>query len=265
VRIHRWLLSAVLLATILGVVVCARRTTADAAPTAVSPSAPGQANSGAVPTREEIIREFTKASTGNVADAVDEATGQRGFMFHDMKPIFKAKIIGQASTAVLRRVLKSDSRDYPNRQLEVLDETPPGGIVVYVAEDGLETAFIGNLMATTGKIRGIAGVVIDGGARDIDEIETIGLPVFSRSVTPSTSVGRYVSVSKNVPVMCGGVMVKPGDWIMGDVTGVVSVPQEKIGDVVKLLRQYDEKETKMLEIIKQEKSMLKALAKYNRY
>jgi 4-hydroxy-4-methyl-2-oxoglutarate aldolase len=256
VSYHRLLLGAVLSVAILGVVVCARRNT--------EPAPAGQASSGA-PTREEIIREFTKASTGNVADAVDEATGQRGFMFRDMKPIYKAKIIGQASTALLRRVLKNDTRDYPNRQLEVLDETPAGGIVVYVAEDGLETAFIGNLMATTGKVRGLAGVVIDGGARDIDEIQEIGLPVFSRSVTPSTSVGRYVSVSKNVPVMCAGVMVKPGDWIIGDVTGVVVAPQEKIGDIVKLLRQYDEKETKMVEIIKSEKSMLKAMAKYNRY
>jgi 4-hydroxy-4-methyl-2-oxoglutarate aldolase len=265
VRSYQRLLIAVVSAAILGVVVCARRNTEPAA--AATPAAPapaGQAASG-TPTREDIIREFTKASTGNLADAVDEATGQRGFMFRDMKPIYKAKIIGQASTAVLRRVLKGDSRDYPNRQLEVLDETPAGGIVVYVAEDGLETAFIGNLMATTGKVRGLAGVVIDGGARDIDEIQEIGLPVFSRSVTPSTSVGRYVSVAKNVPVMCAGVTVKPGDWIMGDVTGVVAVPQEKIGEVVKLLRQYDEKETKMLETIKQEKSMLKALAKYNRY
>ena len=182
-----------------------------------------------------------------------------------MKPIFKAKIIGQASTARLRRVLKNDAREYPNRQLEILDETPAGGILVYVGEDGLDTAFIGNLMATTAKVRGLAGVVIDGGARDIDEIQEIGLPVFSRSVTPSTSVGRYISLDKNVPVLCAGVMVKPGDWIVGDVTGVVAVPQEKVSDVVKLLRQYDEKETKMVEIIKQEKSMLKAMAKYNRY
>jgi regulator of RNase E activity RraA len=257
----------VLSAAILGVVVCARRNPEPAqAATAQAATPPaGQASAAGAPTRDEIIREFTKASSGNVADAVDEATGQRGFMFRDMKPIYKAKIIGQASTAVLRRVLKNDSRDYPNRQLEVLDETPAGGIVVYVAEDGLETAFIGNLMATTGKVRGLAGVVIDGGARDVDEIQEIGLPVFSRSVTPSTSVGRYVSVSKNVPVMCAGVMVKPGDWIIGDATGVVVAPQEKIGAIVKLLRQYDEKETKMVEIIKSEKSMLKAMAKYNRY
>ena len=233
-RHSRLLLSAVLIVTIVGGVVLARRAgpVPDQAPAKAAPS------SLAAPSRDEILAEFKKASTGNVADAVDEATGQRGFMTHDMKPIFKTKIIGQASTAVLRRVLKNDTREYPNVQLQILDETPPGGVLVYVIEDGIETAGIGNLMATTAKVRGLAGAVIDGGARDIDEIEQLGFPVFSRSVTPSTSVGRYVSVAKNQPVVCAGVMVKPGDWIVGDVTGVVVVPQDSIPAVITLLRQY---------------------------
>ena len=255
-RHFRTLVSVVCCCAVLGVVLVARRNAGQAQPTS---------RADAAPTRQEIIAEFAKASTGNVADAVDEATGQRGFMFRDMKPVFKAKIMGPATTAVLRRVLKSDQRDYPNRQLEILDESAAGSVLVYVLEDGLETAGIGNLMATTGKVRGLAGAVIDGGARDVEELEEIGFPVFSRSITPSTSVGRYVSVSKNVPVTCAGVLVRPGDWIVGDRTGVVVVPIEKMGDVVKLLRQYDDKETKMVDIIKQEKSMLKALAKYNRY
>jgi len=215
--------------------------------------------------QKEIFEEFKKASTGNIADAVDEATGHRGFMFHDMKPIFKTKIIGPAATAKLRPVLKNDPRDYPNYALQILDEAAPGSVLVYVLEDGLETAGIGNLMSTTAKVRGLAGAVIDGGARDIDEIEEIGFPVFSRSVTPATSVGRYVSVAKQVPVTCAGVLVNPGDWIVGDWTGVVVVPSEKIPEVVRLLRNYDEKETKMVPIIKETKSMLKALEKYNRY
>ncbi|HEY2933337.1 MAG TPA: RraA family protein [Acidobacteriota bacterium] len=213
----------------------------------------------------EQYQELKKASTGNIADAVDEATGHRGFMFHDMKPIFKAKIIGPAATAVLRPVLKTDSRNYPNYALQVLDEAAPGSVIVYVLEDGLETAGIGNLMSTTGKVRGLAGAVIDGGARDVDEIEQIGFPVFSRSITPATSVGRYVSVSKQVPVICAGIAVRPGDIVVGDVTGVVVVPRENLPQVVDLLRQYDSKETKMIPIINETRSMLKALEKYNRY
>ncbi len=213
----------------------------------------------------EVIEAFKKVSTGNIADAVDEVTGRRGFMYHDMKPIFKTRMVGPAATALLRPVLKNDTRNYPNYALQILDEAPPGSVLVYVLEDGLETAGIGNLMATTARVRALAGAVIDGGARDIDEIEAIGLPVFSRSVTPATSVGRYVSVAKQVPVNCAGVLVRPGDYIIGDWTGVVVVPSEKVDQVVELIRQYDEKESKMVPIIKESKSMLKALEKYNRY
>jgi len=212
-----------------------------------------------------ITEEFKKVSTGNLADAVDEATGQRGFLYHDMKPIFRTKIVGPAATAILRPVLKSDKREYPNYALQILDEAVPGSVLVYVLEDGLETAGIGNLMSTVAKVRGLAGAVIDGGARDIDEIEEMGFPVFSRSVTPATSVGRYVSVAKQVPVTCAGVLVRPGDYIVGDWTGVVVVPAEKAAQVVELIRQYDEKESKMVPIIKDTKSMLKALERYNRY
>jgi 4-hydroxy-4-methyl-2-oxoglutarate aldolase len=227
------------------------------------PAAGRQAASA--PSQKEIVAEFTKASTGNIADAVDEATGARGFMFHDMKPILKTKIMGPAATAVLRPVLHNDKTEYPNYALQILDEAPAGSVLVYVLEDGLETAGMGNLMATTAKVRGLAGAVIDGAVRDIEEIEEIGFPVFSRSISPATSVGRYVSVAKQVPVQCGGVRVRPGDWIVGDRTGVVVVPVEKLPRVIELLRQYDDKETKMVPIIKETKSMLKALAKYNRY
>jgi regulator of RNase E activity RraA len=217
------------------------------------------------PSAAEIMETFMKASTGNVADAVDEATGVRGFMAPDMKPVFKAKVIGRAVTVLLRRALRTDKRAWPNLQIQTLDEAPPGSVMVEVLEDGLDTAGVGNLMATTAKVRGLAGMVIDGGARDIEELEEIGFPVWSRSQTPATSVGRYVPVAKNVPVMCGGVLVHPGDWIVADRTGVVVVPTASVPEVLKLLRQYDDKETKMVPLIKETKSMGKALEMFNRY
>ncbi|HEU0107483.1 MAG TPA: RraA family protein [Vicinamibacteria bacterium] len=217
------------------------------------------------PAAGEIMETFMKASTGNVADAVDEATGLRGFMARDMKPVFKAKVIGPAATVLLRKALRNDKRDWPNLQIQTLDEAPPGSVMVEVLEDGLDIAGVGNLMATTAKVRGLAGMVIDGGARDIEELEEIGFPVWSRSQTPATSVGRYVPVARNVPVTCGGVVVRPGDWIVADKTGVVVVPVEFLPQVLKLLRQYDDKETKMVPLIKETKSMGKALEKFNRY
>lgn len=217
------------------------------------------------PSVAELMDAFTKASTGNVADAVDEATGRRGFMASDMKPVFRSKAIGPAVTVLLQRALRTDRRDWPNLQIQTLDEAPPGSVMVEVLEDGLETAGVGNLMATTAKVRGLAGMVIDGGARDVEELEQIGFPVWSRSQTPATSVGRYVPVAKNVPVLCGGVLVRPGDWIVADRTGVVVVPKESLAQVVSLLRQYDDKETRMVPLIQETKSMGQALEKFNRY
>jgi 4-hydroxy-4-methyl-2-oxoglutarate aldolase len=233
------------------------------APAEAGPQA--QPGAGTPPSTQEILDTFLKASTGNVADAVDEATGVRGFMSQDMKPVFKAKVIGPAVTVTLRRALRTDKRDWPNLQIQTLDEAPAGSVMVEVLEDGLDTAGVGNLMATTAKVRGLAGMVIDGGARDIEELEEIGFPVWSRSQVPATSVGRFIPVARNVPVTCGGVLVRPGDWIVADRTGVVVVPKESLPRVLELLRQYDDKETRMVPLIREMKSMGKALEKYNRY
>jgi regulator of RNase E activity RraA len=242
------------IALICGLLVSA--SSAHAQPTPVAVAAPKAA---------DIMAAFTKASTGNVADAVDEATGRRGFRARDMKPVFKAKAIGPAVTVQLRRALRNDKRDWPNVQIQALDEAPAGSVLVEVLEDGLDTAGVGNLMATTAKVRGLAGMVIDGGARDVEELEEIGFPIWSRSLTPATSVGRYVAVAKNVPVTCAGVVVRPGDWIVADRTGVVVVPVEALPRVLELLGQYDDKETQMAPLIKENKSMGKALEKFNRY
>lgn len=218
-------------------------------------------------TPDEVIAALADPvnSTGNVADAVDEATGARGWMNPDMKPIQQGKIVGRAATALMRPVLKNDGRKYRNHLLEILDQAEPGSVLVYVMQDGLDIAAMGNLMATTARVRGLAGAVIDGAVRDVTEIREIGFPVWSRRVSPATSVGRMISVDKQIPVQCGGITVNPGDYLVADADGVVVVPQAAAERVVELLKQYADKETKMVPIIKEHKSMLKALEIYNRY
>jgi regulator of RNase E activity RraA len=218
-------------------------------------------------TPEEIIAALRKPenSTGNIADAIEEATGARGWMSADMKPILDTKIVGRAWTALLRPVLRNDTRTYPNYALQILDEAPAGSVLVYVLEGSVEIAGMGNLMATTARVRGLEGTVIDGAVRDITEIRQIGHPVFARRVSPATSVGRLVSVAKQVPVKCAEVMVHPGDYIVGDADGVVVVPQHAAEKVVALLKEYDRKESVIQEIIRREKSMLRALETYDRY
>ena len=218
-------------------------------------------------TSEQIIAALKRPenSTGNIADAVEEATGARGWMSADMKPIYDSRIVGRAATALMRPVLKNDARKYPNHILDILDEAPAGSVLVYVMQDGLEIAAMGNLMGTTAKVRGLAGAVIDGAVRDISELRRLEFPVWSRRVSPATSVGRMISVDKQIPVKCGEIMVHPGDYIVADADGVVVVPTAAAEKVIEFLKQYDDKESKMIPIIEREKSMRKALEQYNRY
>ena len=218
-------------------------------------------------TPEQIIAALKRPenSTGNIADAVEEATGARGWMSADMKPIYDARIVGRAATALMRPVLKNDTRKYTNHILDILDEAPAGSVLVYVMQDGLEIAAMGKLMGTTAKVRGLAGAVIDGAVRDISELRRLEFPVWSRRVSPATSVGRMISVDKQIPVKCGEIMVHPGDYIVADADGVVVVPTAAAEKVIEFLKQYDDKESKMIPIIEREKSMRKALEQYNRY
>ena len=236
-------------------------------PGATEPQAAALAQASAAMSPEQIIEALRRPenSTGNVADGVEEVTGGRGWMASDMKPIAEGKIVGRAWTATLRPVLKSDTRDYPNYMLQVLDEAPAGSVLVYVMEGGLEIAAIGNLMATTAKVRGLEATVIDGAVRDVEEIRRIGHKVYSRRVSPATSVGRMVSVSMQTPVKCADIMVHPGDYIVGDSDGMVVVPQAAAAKVVEVLATYNDKESKMVPIIEREKSMRKALEIYGRY
>lgn len=233
--------------------------------TARQPAASGPAAPAMTP--EQVIEALRQPenSTGNIADGVEEVTGGRGWMSADMKPIADGKIVGRAWTAVMRPVLKSDTRTYPNYLLRVLDEAPAGSVLVYVMEEGLEIAAMGNLMATTAKVRGLEGTVIDGAIRDVSEIRRLGHQVFARRISPATSVGRMVSVAMQTPVTCAEVMVHPGDYIVGDADGVVVVPQDEAAKVVAVIAQYNDKESKMIPIIEREKSMLKALEIYGRY
>ena len=242
---------------------------APAPPAATVPASPQPPAPAAVQTLspDQVIAALRRPenSTGNIADAVEAATGARGWMSSDMKPIGTGKIVGRAWTALVRPVLKSDTRTYPNDLLQILDEAPAGSVLVYVMEDGLEIAAMGNLMAATAVARGLEGTVIDGAIRDVTEIRAMGHKVFARRISPATSVGRMVSVSKQTPVRCGEILVTPGDFIVGDGDGVVVVPQAAANQVVALLKDYDARESKMLPIIQREKSMLKALEIYGRY
>lgn len=146
----------------------------------------------------------------------------------------------------------------------MIDNAQTGDIGVIVVEGELNMTGLGGLMATAAKSRQMAGMVIDGGVRDLAEIRSLGLPVYARSVVPSTVVGRYASVAKQIPVECAGVTVKPGDIIVAGEDGVVRVPQESASAILQRAQEIDQRETKMVPYIQRFKSLQKAIEAFNR-
>src|SRR5437660_10629689 len=116
--------------------------------------------------------------------------------------------------------------------LDAIDTAKPGSVYVMVLEDGANYAGIGGLMATAMKYRGFAGAIIDGSVRDTPQIRKLQFPVFSRGVAPSTTINHYRVAGVNLPVMCAGVRVSPGDIIAADEDGVVAVAHAQAAEVL---------------------------------
>lgn len=216
--------------------------------------------------RDPLVAALGAIPTASLADAVDQVAGKRGFMSHDMRPRSGGKFAGRAVTALLTPATPEAATPQltARHSVQMIDEAKPGEVGVIVIEDGLDVAAIGGLMGTDAKVRGMAGMVLDAGVRDVEELRALGLPVYSRSVVPSTTVGRFASVANNIPVSCAGVTVNPGDIVVADEDGVVVVPKDNAEAVLKRAREIDEREKKMVPMIRQYKSLRKVIELFNR-
>lgn len=217
-----------------------------------------------VGTLQELIEGFRRVATASVADAVDRVVKQPGFMSHEVKPVFPAKIAGPAVTVLERVALDSQP---PHHALQAIDEAAAGSVIVIGMENpqaARDVAQWGGLMTAGAVARRLGGAVLDAGARDAEEIRQAGFPVFSRSVIPSSTVGRYITVGLDLPVVCGGVLVHPGDIIVGDTDGVVVVPQAAALDVLAAALQIEETERRMTEAIGRLGSIRKAVEEFAR-
>jgi regulator of RNase E activity RraA len=218
------------------------------------------------PAEDPLVAGFKKTTVASVADAVDQVVGRRGYLAHDVRPVIAGQVVGRALTALVRSAPpdKATPALAVKHSVEMIDGAKPGEVGVIVMEGSLDVAAIGGLMATSAKARGMAGMVLDGAVRDVPEIRSLGLPVYARSISPATAVGRYASVAQGIEVECAGVKIKPGDIVIANEDGVVAVPQEKAAEVLKRAQEIDERETKMVPFIKQHKSLQKAIEIFNR-
>jgi regulator of RNase E activity RraA len=117
--------------------------------------------------------------------------------------------------------------------LVALDLIEPGDVLVIDAKRVESRAAWGGIQTEAALRRGAAAVIVDGAVRDVDEIERLGLPVYARALAPAGPIKGFGG-NVNLPVACGGVVVAPGDVIVGDSDGVVVVPRELVDEVAQL-------------------------------
>jgi regulator of RNase E activity RraA len=226
--------------------------------------APSAFSTPAAPTDDtSLLEAYRHVEVASVSDAMEKLTGQRLYMSHRMRPIFPAKFAGLALTVQLK---KEEHRD-PNAlqgMLAAIDEGGPNSVWVMVVENGADIAGMGGLMGTAMHARNFSGAVIDGGVRDVGQLQKIGFPVFALGIVPSTSVNHYRFAGANIPVVCDGVQVNAGDIVVADGDGVAVVPRSKAAEVLAIAQEMDFQEHSTYPYIEKFKSIQEAVKKFGR-
>lgn len=187
-------------------------------------------DASAAPLSDETYDRLMQVGTANVANALLKR-GFRNVYLLGVQPIAanQRQLVGRAYT--LRFMPAREDVDSmanyaqdSNLHRRAIEECPPGAVLVIDAFGNTQAAAMGDMMAARLKVRGVAGVVTDGGYRDAPAIRQVGLPCYQqRNAPPATPIALH-PIELNGPVGCAGVAIYPGDVIVGDGDGVVAIP-----------------------------------------
>jgi 4-hydroxy-4-methyl-2-oxoglutarate aldolase len=185
-------------------------------------------------TDPQVLKALAAASTGMLSDAL----GRWGAMHSEIRSMSpSARCCGPAFTV----------RCWPADNLTIhraLELAAPGDVLVIDGGNQRDTALIGDVMVYAAQLRGVAGIVLQGLVRDRASIATCALPLFACGSTPRAAIKETLGAVQ-VPIQCGGVVVSPGDVVVGDDDGVVVIPQEETAVVVEKLGAMSGREEKL--------------------
>jgi 4-hydroxy-4-methyl-2-oxoglutarate aldolase len=179
----------------------------------------------------DVVKALTAAPTAMLSDAL----GRWGNMDPTIRPVAAGmQCFGPAFTA----------RCWPADNLTIhraVELAAHGDVLVIDGGSGRDTALLGDILVYAARLRGLAGIVLQGLVRDSAALAAQGLPVFASGATARGPVKETLGPVQ-VPIQCGGVLVRPGDLVAGDDDGVVVVPREQAAAVAERLRVIHERE-----------------------
>jgi regulator of RNase E activity RraA len=185
------------------------------------------------------IREKLRGvSTATLASALYKR-GLRNQMVQDVRPLGAPKggsMVGEAYT--LRYMPAREDlnpmtvfRNHSHPQRRAVEECPPGAVLVMDSRKDPRAASAGGILVTRLMVRGVAGVVTDGGFRDSAEIAMLDIPTYHNRPSAPTNLTLHQAIDINVPIGCGDAPVFPGDVVVGDLDGVIIVPAEMVDEI----------------------------------
>ena len=179
---------------------------------------------------DDVTRRLAQLDAGAVSDALDKL-GLGGVVTGLQRLSSARRISGRVLTVKME---KDDGRPVASRHLATtaIETAQPGDVIVMEQRTGIDAACWGGNLSLGASLRDVAGVIVDGPARDIDEAREYDFPVFARGATSRTARGRIVETGTNVPISVGDVTVTPGDFVVADGSAVAFIAAREIDRVL---------------------------------
>ena len=179
---------------------------------------------------DDVTRRLAQLDACAVSDALDKL-GLGGVVTGLQRLSSARRISGRVLTVKME---KDDGRPAASRHLATtaIEMAQPGDVIVMEQRTGIDAACWGGNLSLGARLRDVAGVIVDGPARDIDEAREYDFPVFARVATSRTARGRIVETGTNVPISVGDVTVTPGDFVVADGSAVAFIAAREIDRVL---------------------------------